>query len=179
LLAAVAQIEGLTLEAAGYMWPADPDAYRPARRNGVDEVAFGVELRTREGPSFRAEWRMFDVHQGLLFRPVGRPPDWPIPIVVEDTSHDPLWHDRLGRKVEQVRIAWHVAEAGAHEAVWSVALVLSGERIVVLALGSTNEKPLITYMPDAVVVIFERAVAEAYRSAGSRVSAFGEALALQ
>jgi hypothetical protein len=156
------------------MWSADPHAYRPERREGIDEVAFGVELRTREGTTFRADWRMFDIEQGLLFRPVDRPPDWPVPIVVQDVSDDRVWRDHLRRTVDRVRVAWHVPDTGAHDAIWSVALELSGDRVVVLALGSTNEKPLISYMPDAVVVVFDKEVAEAYRIAGSNTSAFGE-----
>jgi hypothetical protein len=174
LLAAAEQIEGLTLEAVSYLWSSDPYAYRADRREDVDEVAFGVDLKTREGPTFRAEWRMFGIDAGLLFRPVDRPPDWPIPITTVDVSDDELWKEHLGRRVEQVNLAWHVPEAGAFDSIWSVALFLEGDRLVVLALGTTNEEPLVDYMPDRVLVIFDKGVAENYREGGSTVSALGK-----
>jgi hypothetical protein len=105
LLAAAGEIEGLTLEAVSYLWVADPDAYRPERRENVNEVDFGVDLKTREGPTFRAEWRMFGIDAGLLFRPVDRPPDWPVVIATVDVSDDELWKEHLGCRVEQVNLA--------------------------------------------------------------------------
>jgi hypothetical protein len=67
-----------------------------------------------------------------------------------------------------------VPDGGAFDAIWSVALFLEGGRVVVLALGTTNEEPLVRYIPDAVAVIFDKHVAENYRPGGSTVSALGK-----
>jgi hypothetical protein len=95
---------------------------------------------------------MFDINAGLLFRPVDRPPDWPVAIATVDVSTT-ICGRSISAGASQVNLAWQVPDGGAFESIWSVAQFLEGDRVVVLALGTTNNEPLVDSMPDGVAVV--------------------------
>jgi hypothetical protein len=81
------------------------------------------------------------------------------------------WRDHIGSTITAIGAAWHVSGDACPESVWAIRLdFLSGS--VVVALGAVNHA--IEYMPDELVVLFDRARAEAYSPRHVTGSAWGK-----
>ncbi|WP_152471615.1 hypothetical protein [Nocardiopsis gilva] len=84
------------------------------------------------------------------------------------------WRGFIGRSVNQSSVARHVPNEGCSEVPWAVRLGFAGGKSVVIALGEIVEGR-ISYIPDALLVIFDMDAARGYRVPSSVCSAYGDA----
>ena len=91
---------------------------------------------------------------------------------IEASSRD-AWRGHIGGTIASVGAAWQVSGDGCPESLWALRLDLSAGSVV-LALGT--DFPEIDYMPDELIVVFDPALARAYRPPHVNDSAWGEQL---
>ncbi|WP_030199931.1 hypothetical protein [Streptomyces sp. NRRL S-87] len=166
---------GRPLHAVRYLAPPGghwPDGHRDTGAHETDSL---VELVFDDGSALLLFWEMDGLDEGLAaaFREAGEPAGGAggdgVPVDV--TAH-PDWAPYVGRAVSGLVPAWHVPDEGCPEQPWAYRLEFTGGLDLVVALGEA-EGGGFTYMPDALVVLFDRATAAAYRIPASGTSAYG------
>ncbi|HWH96613.1 MAG TPA: hypothetical protein VNT03_22310, partial [Baekduia sp.] len=90
-----------------------------------------------------------------------------------DASNREAWRGSVGEAITSVAAAWQVSEDGSPETLWAIRLDFSAVSVVI-ALGTADHD--IEYMPDELVVVFDAALARAYRPPHVSESAWGQAL---
>jgi hypothetical protein len=154
----------------GTRWP-------DGREDGpVHEVDQGVELVLADGSALSVQWLMQGEDEFLSIAPMSNSGVRAGTLLdAFDVSEAPEWTGILGRTVNGIGAAWHVPNAGRPRSVWALRINLDGGSSFVIALGEVREgNP--AYLPDSMVVLFNREDAEAYRIGGSATSAWGESV---
>ena len=164
---------GQTVAAVRYVVPQGetwPDGHRDDR---VHEVDMAVELVVISGSTVVLSWAMDGLAEGMAIglRDPGELEGSPAGAAVDVTAHTD-WRRFLGKPISDVAAAWHVPNEGCGEMPWAFRVDLSGETGFVVALGESTATDL-TYVPDAILVIFEKRLAEAYRIPAGATSSYG------
>ncbi|MGW5017463.1 hypothetical protein [Streptomyces cacaoi] len=162
------------LTGARYVVPESEGWPEGHRDDAVHEVDMGVELIMAGGHTVSFLWLMDGLNEGLAVELHGADP---APSRKSLSSVDVTcraeWTNFIGETLVNLKTVRNVPNEGAPEAVWSYRLDFSNGRNLVIALGESKEAGL-AYMPDALLVIFDNALAGSYRIPASRVSALGE-----
>ncbi|MFI5523560.1 hypothetical protein [Streptomyces platensis] len=132
-----------------------------------------VELVMDSGAALVLSWAMDGVKEGLAieFRSPGEA-DVNLPGDPVDVSDHVDWERFLGVSIAGISPAWHVPNEGCPEMPWAYRFEFSNESSLVIALGEA-EADGFTYMPDALVVIFEKDLAVSYKIPASGTSSYG------
>ena len=164
-------VEVRYLVPAGVQWP-------DGRGDGlVHEVDHGVELVMADGSVLALHWEMRGEDEFLAIVPMSVSGFWTEgQIEALSFSDAPEWMGILGRTVTGVGVAWHIPNAGCPRSVWAIRIDLVGGSSFVIALGEVREGTP-AYLPDSIVVLFDRHDAESYWITGSDTSAWGETVA--
>jgi hypothetical protein len=155
---------------AGSSWPG-------GRQDGmVHEVDHGVELGLLDGSALLVQWEMQGDNEFLSVASSSST-EAAVQGLIDavDVTSMPEWTHVLGRTIDCIGVARHVSGSGSPESFWALRFCLEGGASFVIALGEMREG-IPAYLPDAVVVLFDRRDAESYMSAGSVTSAWGEDL---
>jgi hypothetical protein len=155
---------------AGAQWP-------DGREDGlVHEVDHGVELVMADGSALSLQWEMQgeDEFLSIVLQSVSRARADGL-IDAFGVADSPEWSEIFGRPVTDVGVAWHIPNAGCPRSVWAIRIDLDGDSSFVIALGEVREG-VPAYLPDSIVVLFDREDAESYWITGSTTSAWGETL---
>jgi hypothetical protein len=135
----------------------------------VHEVDHGVELVMADGSVLALHWEMQGWCHFLAIVPMSVSgslgPEGLIDAL--SVSEAPEWVGILGRTIHGVEVAWHISSTGAGcpRSVWAVRIDLDGGSSFVIALGEIQEGAP-TYLPDSIVVIFDKDVAASYWTTG-------------
>jgi hypothetical protein len=176
LLGALRGVIGSRIAGVRYLVPAGA-GWPDGREDGlVHEVDQGVVLVMTDGSALSAQWLMQGEDEFLAIAPMsisGLRAGSLIDAI--DVSGAPEWMAILGRTVNGVGVAWHVPNAGRPKSIWALRFDIEGGSSFVIALGEVRDGSP-TYLPDAIVVLFDREDAESYRIAGGVTSAWGEAV---
>jgi hypothetical protein len=160
--ALAAGLRGQRLQRVAYRFPEMTGDPVPYQREGVDQVDMSVDLLTERGERFRAAWTMIGRDQGLLLGPLDVVEIRGAPTTAADASTSPRWATALRREIEDVRLVWRRLEM-PEEAVVAVELRFQGGGSVTFALGEIGpDGSTLSYMPDAILVFFDPALARAY-----------------
>ncbi|MET7686039.1 hypothetical protein [Streptomyces sp. NPDC005423] len=147
-----------------------PNGHREDRAHEVD---MAVELGMESGAVLVLSWAMDGVNEGMAieFRSPGD--------VGGSLSGDPIdvsnhvdWERFLGVSIVGIGIAWHVPNEGCPEMPWAYNFRFSNESSLVIALGE-SEGAGFTYMPDALLVIFDKSIAAEYKIPASATPSCG------
>lgn len=163
-----AQVVGVRyLVPGGAQWP-------DGRADGfVHEIDHGVELMLSDDHVLCMQWQMDGENEYLrvsLRSPTHETSDNTL-IDAIDVSSAPEWTSLLGGSISSIRISWHIANTGCPRSVWAIRFDVETGASFVVALGEVRDG-VPTYLPDSVLVIFDREDAETYRTAGSSTSAW-------
>lgn len=155
---------------AGARWP-------DGREDGlVHEVDHGVELVMADGSALSVQWEMHGEDEFLSIVPTLISESRPRGLIDAFSATEvPEWIGILERTITGIGVAWQMPNAGRPASVWAIRIDLDGGRSFVIALGEIREG-ILAYLPDSVVVLFDREDAEAYRINGSDTSAWGETI---
>ncbi|MFF9000446.1 hypothetical protein ACF1GW_13695 [Streptomyces achromogenes] len=151
----------------GESWP---DGHREDRAHEVDVA---VELGMESGASLLLSWAMDGVNEGMAIEYRG-PGDVSASLPGDpiDVSDHVDWEGFLGVSIVSIGIAWHIPNEGCPEMPWAYNFRFSNESSLVIALGE-SEGAGFTYMPDALLVIFDKSLAASYRIPASATPSCG------
>lgn len=151
----------------GESWP---EGHRSDRAHEVD---MAVELGMESGAALVLFWAMDGVNEGMAieFRSPSES-DTDLPGDPIDVSDHIDWEGFLGVPITSIGIAWHVPNEGCPEMPWAYNFEFSDESSLVIALGEAEDAGF-TYMPDALLVIFDKSLAAAYKIPASDTSSCG------
>jgi hypothetical protein len=162
---------GRALESVAYLDPQTSAPWRIKHHKGFDEASMGIVLRTDRG-TLALKWLMKGEREGLAVVLDAEESDFQLDRVKRVPIRDsPEWNQAIGARVSAVGVAWHEPTAGI-AAVWAVRLGFSQKASVVTALGEWGNEAL-SYIPDAVVAIFDAALARAYQIPAGEEPAWG------
>lgn len=151
----------------GTQWP-------DGRADGfVHEVDHGVELMLSSTRSLRMQWEMDGENEylGASLIPSVREAGASNLIQAVDASTAPEWTPILGGTISSVRVSLHIPNTGCPKSAWAIRFDTEAAVSFVVALGEIRDG-VPEYLPDGVLVIFDREDAESYRTAGSSTSAW-------
>ncbi|WP_326687771.1 hypothetical protein OIE63_11815 [Streptomyces sp. NBC_01795] len=139
----------------------------------VHEVDMAVELVMEAGIVLAFSWAMDGLKEGLAveLREEDDSSRRAAECAVEVTERSE-WARFLGQSVTGAGIAWHVPNEGTPEMPWSFRVDFANSESIVIALGESDDSTTsgIRYMPDSLVVIFDRFLADSYRIPASDIS---------
>ncbi|MFJ1547636.1 hypothetical protein [Streptomyces sp. NPDC088246] len=166
-------VAGKAVRAVRYVVPRGeiwPEGHRDDRAHEVD---MAVELIMAGGAGLVLSWAMDGVNEGLAieFRDPGES-DVDLHGDAIDVSDHVDWTRFLGAPIESITPAWHVPNEGCPEMPWAFRFEFSNKSSLVIALGEA-EVGGFTYSPDALVVIFDKRLAVAYKIPASVTSSYG------
>jgi hypothetical protein len=143
----------------------------------VHEVDHGVELVMADGSVLALHWEMCGEDEFLAVVPMSVSGSWAEGLIdAFSVSGAPEWMGILGRTIHGVGVAWHIPNAGCPRSVWAIRIDLDRGSSFVIALGQIHERAP-AYLPDSIVVLFDKDDAESYWISGSDTSAWGETVA--
>ncbi|WP_328443361.1 hypothetical protein OG780_44350 [Streptomyces sp. NBC_00386] len=147
-----------------------PEGHREDRAHEVDVA---VELGMESGSALVLSWAMDGVNEGMAIE-LRNPGDTSasLPGDPVDVSDHVDWEGFLGVSIAGIGIAWHIPNDGCPEMPWAYNFRFANESNVVIALGEADGAGF-TYMPDALLVIFDKALAAAYKIPASATSSCG------
>ncbi|MFC9297193.1 hypothetical protein ACFTWH_01665 [Streptomyces sp. NPDC057011] len=166
----LAEVSSESLAAVRYGVPQGGTWPEGHRADVAHEVDMSVELVMASGITLALSWAMDGLNEGLAMelREAG---DSAVGSIAEavDVSDHTEWAAFLGASIVNAAPAWHVPNEGCPEMPWAFRLDFSNSSSLVIALGESNGSGF-TYMPDAMVVIFDEPTAAAYRIPASSTS---------
>lgn len=147
-----------------------PEGHREDRAHEVD---MAVELGMESGSLLVLAWAMDGVNEGMAieFRSPGESGTKSLGDPIDVSNHID-WSRFLGVSIASVGVAWHVPNEGCPEMPWAYRFGFSDKSSLVIALGESEGEGF-TYMPDALVVIFDEGIAAAYKIPASSTSSSG------
>jgi hypothetical protein len=128
-----------------------------------DSVLMGVELATRDGATCAVAWQMAGECEGLV---VGRGRveslrTFDMELRRANRTQSTRWQPLIGAPVRAVDVSWQRSAAGCPPTLWAIHVQLDAQAVTI-ALGEAGaDGP--RYQPDELLVIFDRALAAAYR----------------
>lgn len=134
-----------------------PDGHRHDR---VHEVDHAVELGMCSGARVILQWEMdgLDERLSIDIQPAGEPRPNPVGTPV-DVSRHADWRAFVGQSIIDVVPAWHIPNEGCQSMPCAFRFVFEGAGSIVVALGEFVGETM-KYQPDALLVIFDQALAE-------------------
>ncbi|MEY9965483.1 hypothetical protein ABIA33_003525 [Streptacidiphilus sp. MAP12-16] len=173
LLGLLCDVVGSRISSVSYLVPSG--AQWPDGREGglVHEVDHGVELALANGRRLALRWEMEGENEflGVSSASLGDGSSGSL-IDSVDVSDLPEWSSIIGLTIRGIGVAWHIANLGCPNSVWALRFDLEDGPSFVIALGEIRDDAP-AYLPDAVLVLFEKEVAELYQMASSTTSAWG------
>lgn len=166
-------VVGESVRAVRYVAPRGEGWPVGHREDRAHEVDMAVELGLASGAALVLAWDMDGVNEGLAIEYMGpgevnaNLPGDPI-----DVSGHVDWEGLLGVSIVSIGAAWHVPDEGSPEMPWAYNFTFSNESILVISLGEAEGEGF-TYVPDALLVIFERDLAAAYKIPASGTPSCG------
>jgi hypothetical protein len=151
-------------------WPRD--GYR---HDQVHEVSLGVEITTAEGSGLLLSWATQGEVEGISAEFSLRRNDPDGRVRWSEAGATPQWTHLLGHVITDIALAVHMPTGDPPQTVWAVRLGFEAAGSAVIALGEA-EGDTLAYHPRGLVVIFDEAVATAYRIPGSDTSSWGTRL---
>ncbi|WP_030103810.1 hypothetical protein [Actinoalloteichus caeruleus] len=132
-----------------------------------------VELGMESGAVLVLSWAMDGVNEGMAIE-FNSPGEVGISLPGDpiDVSDHVDWGRFLGAPIASIGIAWHIPNEGCPKMPWAYNFGFPDGSNLVIALGEA-EGAGFTYMPDALLVIFDKNLAAAYKNPGSATSSFG------
>jgi hypothetical protein len=169
----LSHVVGSQIVSVSYLIPSGVQ-WSDGREDGrIHEVDHGVELALSNGLRLAVYWEMEgeDEYLSISATSLASGSDDNL-IDAVDVSDVPKWSSKIGRTIRSLGIAWHVANLNCPNSVWALRFDLEDHSSFVISLGEIrNGAP--TYLPDSVLVLFEKEDAESYRTAASTTSAWG------
>lgn len=164
---------GESLSAVRYVVPRGASWPEGHRDNRAHEVDMAVELVMLSGAVLVLSWAMDGPKEGLAIE-LREPGDLDsnLPGDAVDVSSHVDWSGLLGESIINVTPAWHVPNEGCPEMPWAFRVEFSNTSGLVVALGEAEGSGF-TYMPDALVVIFDTRLAASYKIPASATSSCG------
>jgi hypothetical protein len=160
---------GSQIASVGYLVPSGaqwPDGREDGLRHEVDH---GVELALTNGLTLSLRWEMQGENEFLAVETSSLRGSL---IDVIDVSDVPEWSSIVGQTIRGLGIARHAANTDCPSSVWAIRFDVGNGSSFVIALGEIRED-VPAYLPDAVLVLFEKEDAESYRTTASPTSAWG------
>jgi hypothetical protein len=142
----------------------------------IHEVDMDVAMTLDDGTSAVVSWAMAGLVEGIDLRIQPRSRTL-LEADETDVTTTSEWRRVVGHVIDEVAAAWHVPNEGCPETVWAVRLSFSEGTALAIALGEV-EDDVVQYQPDALVVLFGEASADAYKPLASARTAFGTAIKL-
>jgi hypothetical protein len=136
----------------------------------ADIVAVTLELQEREVQV--VSWAMAGTLEGLAALPQGSTYDGSVH-PSSDVTDEGGWSGAVGTTIRSVAGAWHISDESRTPTLWALRLEFLATSVV-LALGTYHQD--IAYMPDELVVIFDRATAETYHPEHALMGSWGAPL---
>lgn len=136
------------------------------------EVA-DVELDL-DGAFLRFGWRLDGVDERLAV-------EWGSDAEVEAgvvSSAAGDWHGLIGEAIDGLRVSTHVSDESLPPSIWAITLECRDRRSVTIALGELDENDKPVYLPDSIVLIFDRNEAKSFRPPAAIESAWGKQVVL-
>jgi hypothetical protein len=93
--------------------------------------------------------------------------------LVHDACKREAWCNHIGTKVVGLGASWQTLWMAALDTLWALRLDFESGSVVVV-LGEVN--PVLTYIPDEIVVVYDESMARSFRLSDASSSAWGEAL---
>lgn len=168
----LATISGKTLTSVTYFYlpPDDKDEYLGGLE-GVDFMLTAIRLDFGLDGYLMITWSTPGYVEGLSVVN-----DKPYPggsYLVLDASKRAAWSRHIGTKVAAIGASWQTMWTNGIKTLWALRLDFGGESVVV-ALGKAN--PVLSYIPDEIVVVYDENIARSYRISEAKFSAWGEAI---
>lgn len=152
----------------GEIWP---EGHRDDRAHEVD---MAVELLVDSGAALVLSWAMDGVNEGLAIEfKAPEEVDVNVPGDAIDVSDHVDWARFLGVPIASISPVWHIPNEGCPEMPWAYRLEFSDKSSLVIALGEAGGSGFM-YTPDALVVIFDKSLAVAYKIPASGTSSYGQ-----
>ncbi len=132
-----------------------------------------VALIMSDGAALVLSWAMDGVNEGLAIE-FRDPEDAGVDLSgdVVDVGGHPDWDRFLGASIVGISPAWHIPNEGCPEMPWAYRFEFSGNLSLVVALGEAKGDSF-TYLPDALVVLFDKSLAFSYKIPASATSSYG------
>lgn len=157
-------LEGNEIARVDYVMPASTTA-DGHMSTAFDSVSMGVELLMQDGTRCAVTWQMDGECEGMVMGRGGieslRPFEMELRRV--EMTRSAGWQPFLGAPVIALDVGWQRSAEGCPPTVWAVRLQVDADAgLLTIALGEPGaDGP--TYQPDELLVIFDQAVAAAYR----------------
>ncbi|MFE0174653.1 hypothetical protein ACFWZ2_20245 [Streptomyces sp. NPDC059002] len=147
-----------------------PEGHRQDRAHEVD---MAVELGLESGATLVLSWAMDGLNEGMAiaFRSPGEASE-ALPGDPVDVTDHADWERLLGVPIVSIDIAWHIPNEGCPEMPWSYHFRFADDSSLVVALGEADGEGF-TYMPDGLLVIFDKSLAAAYAIPASATPSCG------
>lgn len=173
LLGLLRSVVGSRISSVSYIVPSG-EQWPDGREDGpIHEVDHGVELKLINGVILSVHWEMQGENEFLAVSSASLD-DGSIGSLIGaiDVSGLPEWPSITGLTVRGLGIAWHRANPGCPDSAWALRFDLDDKISFVIALGEIREG-IPSYLPDSVLVLFEKEDAESYKTAASATSSWG------
>ncbi|MCF6526614.1 hypothetical protein [Streptomyces sp. JJ36] len=166
-------VEGAAVRTVRYVVPQGENWPEGHREDRAHEVDMAVELGLDTQATLAFFWSMDGVNEGLAiaFRAPGEGDVTHHGDAIDVSGHVD-WEEFLGQDIVGITPAWHIPNEGCPEMPWAYRLEFSRRSSLVIALGEAEGSGF-TYMPDALVVIFDRSLSVSYEIPASGTSSYG------
>ncbi|MFE1771382.1 hypothetical protein [Streptomyces sp. NPDC059008] len=147
-----------------------PEGHREDRAHEVD---MAVELGMESGATLVLSWAMDGVNEGMAieFRSSGEGAE-SLPGDPIDVTDHVDWKGLLGASIVSIGITWHIPDERCPEMPWAYSFKFSNESDLVIALSEDDGEGF-TYVPDALLVIFDKSLAAEYKIPASTTPSCG------
>ncbi|GBE24031.1 hypothetical protein BMS3Bbin02_00296 [bacterium BMS3Bbin02] len=158
-------LRGERIRAVRYLIPSSSDDFTVGTLEHSHEASTGIELETYSSVVLSLVWKMQGVCEGLAigifpastFERARR-------LRAFDVTSLDQWQARVGSAIVEVGAAWHVPADGCPLTLWSLRLMFDSGTAVTICLGEQRSGVGLCYMPDSVLAIFDRSLAESFWS---------------
>ncbi|KAA3607479.1 MAG: hypothetical protein DWQ01_14920 [Planctomycetota bacterium] len=148
-----ARLSGVTYH---YLPPVD-GMYYTGSEKGVDCDLAAVDLDLGDRGTTAITWAMTGELEGLGI--LEGESYSGIASEVLDAADRKAWREHIGNRITSVAASWQISGEDCPESLWSIRLNFASGSIVI-ALGKA---PDLDYMPDELVVVFDKSLARSYK----------------
>ena len=175
----LSQLVGRQMLAVNYSYPVHYSNTAVFALEGFDAVPVAITISLSDGLAARFEWAMDGDVEGL-FAETNADQLQSLGTAEERQVHpsDALMRRlRLPQAVTEVGVSWHEVSDRAVTALWSIRFVLANSESLTIALGEVGpDNHGLEYVPDSLVAVYDREIAQGYRPRAALTSAWGRAI---